>query len=176
MEYSLLKQIVPNRFYLPSGIVTHPTHYPGFDCVNPGIANVAQPYSFFVPSFFQQNANLKIKQIPAEPVIEKNELEGKGNVETDESQSRPEEKSSEKIAVRVENVLDELNEKKRKLLDSAIYESFTHPKKIKTESLSLISRKNQKVDAIKEAKLSSNSLKTNKVLTSKQMKHKFKFE
>ena len=80
MEFSLLKQIVPNRFYLPSSFSTHPSHQPGFDCINPGIGNVVQPFSFFVPTFFQSNPNLKSKRIPDEaPVTPHIELEGKGN-------------------------------------------------------------------------------------------------
>ena len=180
MEYSLLKQIVPNRFYLPAGFSTHPTHYPGFDCINPGFGNVAQPYSFFVPSFFQPNPYLKTKQIPTDPKKdneEKIEFEGKGSENT-QSDVVNNSKSLEKTETE-ENVLDDLNSKKRKLLDTAIYESFTHPKKIKTESLLLTSQKNKKYDAIKDNKpsnVSQTSKQSKRQEQVKSVKHKFKFE
>ena len=66
-----------------------------------------------------------------------------------------------------QNVINELNSKKRKLLDPTIYESFTHPKKIKTESLILSIPKTPKInkEVISTSKKQSNALK-----------HKFKFE
>ena len=179
MEFSLLKQIVPNRFYFPSGISTHPTHYPGFDCINPGIGNVAQPYTFFVPTYFQSNTHTKIKNVPIE--VQKSddliEQDGKGSEESTENSANhpnPVEEISKKIQEtdnNDKNVLDELNQRKRKLLDAAIYESFVHPKKIKTETLQLHPPKIQKHN-LQESTLNQ----TKKILSSKPIKHKFKFE
>ena len=181
MEFSLLKQIVPNRFYFPSGISTHPTHYPGFDCINPGIGNVAQPYTFFVPTYFQSNTHTKIKNVPIE--VQKSddliEQDGKGSEESTENSANhpnPVEEISKKIQEtdnNDKNVLDELNQRKRKLLDAAIYESFVHPRKIKTESLLLNKLNNPKVPT-KETLVSAP--KVNRTVPSKPIKHKFKFE
>ena len=178
MEFSLLKQIVPNRFYFPTGISTNPTHYPGFDCINPGIGNVAQPFSYFVPTFSNSNANVKTKIIPTE--VAQNdatfEQDGKGNDEISKDVSSQESVSSQENNLEKESdsekkILDELNAKKRKLLDSAIYESFVHPKKIKTETLQLNPPKIQKHN-LQESTLNQ----TKKILSSKPIKHKFKFE
>ena len=167
MEFSLLKQIVPNRFYLPSSFSTHPSHQPGFNYINPGIGNVVQPFSFFVPTFFQSNPNLKSKRIPDEaPVTPHIELEGKGNEIEETKPENVEKVDNESDAD--QNILDELNSKKRKLLDASIYESFTHPKKIKTESLILKSANSAK---------SSQGVSSTKINKGpKEIKHKFKFE
>ena len=174
MEYSLLKQIVPNRSYFPLGISTHPTHFPGFDCINPGIGNVASPFSYFVPSHFKTNPNLQIKQQPAQEVIIPFEQEGKGPEPdlTESDKSEEIESTSEDS----QKILNQLNARKKKLLDEAIYESFLHPKKIKTETLHLkaspqkpiLTKANQVKDKPLPLKLPNTK--------SQNLKHKFKFE
>ena len=170
MEYSLLKQIVPNRSYFPLGIATHPTHYPGFDCINPGIGNVASPYSYFVPSHFITNPNLQVKQKPQlEHELIDTEQAGKG---TETSQNVETESEIEGGAEDTEKILSELNAKQKKLLDKAIYESFLHPKRIKTETVQL----KPSVQKLKvNTKGQGNTEKISKSNV-KEVKHKFKFE
>ena len=178
MEYSLLKQIVPNRSYFPLGISTHPTHFPGFDCVNPGIGNVTSPYSYFVPSHFQANPNLHVKQQPKQ-LIEPVEQEGKGSESPELSKndkiSEIPEIESDNGSEETEKILNLLNARKKKLLDTAIYESFLHPKKIKTETLHLkASAQKTKVSKVSKAEQEKNMKLNNSQASS--LKHKFKFE
>lgn len=176
MEYSLLKQIVPNRSYFPIGISTHPTHFPGFDCINPGIGNVASPFSYFVPTHFTTNPNLQVKNRDTQNIETPESQEGKGkeliakesqvteNAETEVGNSASSSKDEES-----EKILNELNARKKKLLDSAIYESFLHPKRIKTEILHL-----KNVQKAKELKVPK--IKVTEKTPLSNVKHKFKFE
>ena len=188
MDYMLLKQIVPNRFYLPPTFSAHPTNYPGFDCVNPGIGNIASPYSFFVASHFMSNPNLRKKLVPSQEhsVVDKSAQEGNGAQE-ENADVTINNINENKIANTIENkkkvggngnsdddekILNSLNEHKRKLLDASIYESFVHPKKIKTETLSLNLPKSSKIK-VAPTKI---QLKTSGSNELKTLKHKFKFE
>ena len=168
MEYSLLKQIVPNRFYYPSLSSAHPTHYPSFDCVNPGIGNVSSPFSYFVPSHFYSNPNVKQKAIPNnqsnEAIIEQDGKGDETNIEALPSASD----QDKKLDTEEEEILNELNQKKRKNLDPAIYKSFLHPKKIKTETL--------KLEAVGKKVRPTNTTEKLEKSVGKKVVHKFKFE
>ena len=71
-----------------------------------------------------------------------------------------------------EKILNELNAHKKRHLDSAIYESFLHPKKIKTETLVL----NQKLAPKKEVAKKDTKSDSSKIISNEKIKHKFKFE
>lgn len=150
MEYSLLKLIVPNKSYYPISATAHASHFPSFDCVNPGIGNVASPYSYFVSSHFFSNPNLKTKFFSNDTKLD-NEQEGGGKDVQKDKELNPEASSSilqKNTEDETEEILNELNAKKKKLLDQSIYESFLHPKKIKTEVLVL--KKNNQSDRKKK--------------------------
>lgn len=110
MEYNLQKTLnaQSNSFSL------HLTGFPSNDLVTPGFGQLVNHFSMYVPL----NASPSIHTV----VKEKEEIlqEGRG---ADSA------KNDEK------KILDELNSKKRKLLEDPIYESFIHPKVIKTESI-----------------------------------------
>ena len=175
MEYSLLKQIVPNRFYYPINFSAHPTHYPSFDCINPGVGNISSPFTYFVPSHFFSNPNLKTKNVPIDLMKEESLLqqEGKGD-ETKVDSNLVVVPDSKKLdsSTEEEEILNKLNENKRKNLDPAIYDSFLHPKKIKTETLKLQSTA-PKLKSLNTEKIEKGAAVNT---SNKKVMHKFKFE
>lgn len=182
MEYSLLKQIVPNKAYFPIGATSHPSHFPGFDCVNPGIGNVASPFTYFVPSHSFSNPNIKVKKFLREKDIV-HEQEGRGDDTTKDEDQEPLSTTSilpQSTDEETEEILNKLNARKKKLLDQAIYESFLHPKKIKTEVLKLThnnpkAKSKTKVEGVEHSKDKKIS-EIHKEHKEKLIKHKFKFE
>ena len=167
MEYNLLKQIVPNRSYLPYSFNFRQSSTPGFDCVIPGIGNVASPFTFFVPSYNPLHAHLKKKVTVQVTTVDQ---EGKGSDERESEDSKLPEQAQQSESSLKKEILDELNKNKRKLLDEAIYESLVHPKKIKTETVLLRPEQNLTRFTKITKPVAQNHVKTN------TMNHKFKFE
>ena len=71
MEYNLLKTIEPNfmaSMMMPNSSYPNLTNFPAIDFVNPGVGQITQMYSFYVPLFNDANIHKIQKQ-------DENELE-----------------------------------------------------------------------------------------------------
>jgi hypothetical protein len=169
MEYKLLKTIETNQMNLiPKQPLPRLTPYPSDNCVNPGLGQIARLYSFYVPLYSRSNLHTIKKH---EPNVEAVNQEGKGN-ETDEDLKNENPTFSQNESdLQNDNNLTPLdyNERKRKLMDLGVHESFLHPKLIKTDKI-VFSKSHVKTDS---KELNKNTEKKPNV---KYLKHKFQFE
>lgn len=102
--------------------------YPATDFVNPGLGNIVRPFGLYVPLYLYNHTHKKVKEQSEQAVVQ----EGSGsnvNTRSEDTNQKPEELQ--------DSVSDELNKKKRELLDDAIYQSFLHPRLIKTDTILL---------------------------------------
>lgn len=108
--------------------------FPSLDFVNPGIGNIIQPYGLFVPMHVHGSSHKKTKLKSLSNEENFSNQEGGGDtkeIPKDESSMKKEEE--DKI-----RVVDQLNQSiKEKLSDDGIYESFLHPRAIKTGTIVL---------------------------------------
>jgi hypothetical protein len=160
MEYNLQKTIEPNlkMHMCPSSSNPRLTAYPANDFINPGIGNISKLYSFYVP-IHTQSFKHEIKKNGEENL--KTDQLGGGDVDILQKTESD------------ETVLQKLNEKKRKLLGDAVFESFMHPKPFKTKKIELQTEteKQQKNSKPKSEKIGKGS----KNLSKKPQSHKFQF-
>jgi hypothetical protein len=137
MEYQLLKTIEHSQsVIIPKETLPRLTPFPANNCINPGLGQIARLYSFYVPMYSRPNLHSVSKNIPnVEPI----EQEGKGETETDIEPSSENDTVTESINSDNEGDLNpiEYNERKRKLMGSAVQDTFLHPKMIKTNTIVL---------------------------------------
>jgi hypothetical protein len=135
MEYRLQKNIQKDwrKLLIPSSPYPHLTSYPATDYVVPGIAHAAGFQSFYVPIYGTVDMyNIEKKGRK----LHENNQEGSGESESN-SKLEPTEKTSSEIP---DNSLENpivFNERKRKLLGDAVFESFAHPQSITTKTVVL---------------------------------------
>lgn len=156
MEYNLQKTIEPNLRMHMCPNSSHPrlTAYPSNNFINPGIGNISKLYSFYVP-IHTQSFKHEIKK-NVEEKLQTDQLGG-GDVDILEN------------AKSEESVVQKLNEKKRKLLGDAVFDSFMHPKPFKTKKIEL--QQEKKLTKTKSEKSGNGS----KNLPNKSQNHKFQF-
>jgi hypothetical protein len=140
MEYNLQKSINPslNDLLLPAHVKTPLTAFPAKDYVTPGIGQITSLYSFIVPLYSEISPyNIK-KQVE---VIQGDQIgSGIDPSTTDPSTSTS---SSDPPLINEAQKNDETklylegNDRKRKLLDDGIEQSFLHPKVFKTKTVNL---------------------------------------
>jgi len=125
MEFRLLKQLDPT---FTSNVLEGPlSSSPAVDFINPGLGNIVRPFGLYVPLYLYNQSHKKVKG-KSEQIIEQ---EGAGKVPiASDIKEKPAEKSED-------SVTSELNNKKKQLLDEAIYQSFLHPRVIKTDTIIL---------------------------------------
>jgi hypothetical protein len=125
MEYNLQKTIEQNIFHsIPNSTYPILTQYPATDFVNPGLGQVSRLYSFYVPLFAQKSSSYEIKKSSTDEEKDPIEIEQTGMGEEDISETE-------------DNILNQLNERKRKKMDDGVYDSFTHPKVFVTKKILL---------------------------------------
>jgi hypothetical protein len=172
MEYRLLKSIEPTQgILLPKETLPRLTAYPANNCVNPGLGQIARLYSFYVPLHSNPNLHsISKNEADVEPLnVEPLNQEGKGEDSVSDIKTNiPElQKDNEANDESYLNPID-FNERKRKLLGSAVHESFLHPKIIKTDKI--VFSKQKPVNKTTSATKSDKS-----VPPLKPIKHKFQF-
>ena len=111
MEYNLLKQIVPNRSYLPQTFNFRQSSLPAFDCITPGIGSIASSFTFFVPTYNPLNVHLKKKVTVENTTVVAAIQEGKGS-ESDEPEHKSENLNESESNLK-KDILDELNKTKQ---------------------------------------------------------------
>jgi hypothetical protein len=161
MEYNLQKTIEPSLFgqLMPQSMYPKLTEYPANDYVNPGVGQITRLYSFYVPLYSKNLLHEIIDSLVSDQL-------GAG---TDNE------------------ILQKLNERKRKLLGDNVFDSFMHPKPFKTKKIELKGVDNKK-HKDKQEKASENKKKesekkekasekntNNKKQSKKQSNHKFQF-
>ncbi len=155
MEYNLLKRIEPN-FVNPIANSTYPllTSTPAIDYINPGIGQISRLYSFYVPLFNNESTHK----------IEK-ETEQLGSGVDNNSENNSDIKTNEETD---DTSFDPLvyNDRKRKQLGDAVFDSFMHPKFVKTKKISLENS---------EKKPKQVQRKTDNIKKSKNEMHNFQF-
>ena len=170
MEYNLQKTL--------SNETDYESHYPidfnteCFEDLTPGIGQIVPYDNFIVPL----HNNSDLTTIFKEPIVEQlgggQEIEDKDetsgidaeiNSENNEIQDKTNDKSVEKVQ-NIEGV-------KRKNMDSAIFDSFMHPKMFKTKFVSL--DKNV-VNTSSKNTVKKNNEQTEPPEKKKSQKHKFK--
>jgi tRNA U38,U39,U40 pseudouridine synthase TruA len=131
MEYNLLKTIEPSFMASMMPSSTHPilTNSPAIDFVNPGFSHISRLYSFYVPLHNDSNIYKIQKQADNESEIEQT---GSGNQISETAKNVPDNEIQFD-----DNNPEKFNEKKRKLLGEKVFDSFMHPKKFKTKTISL---------------------------------------
>jgi hypothetical protein len=158
MEYNLLKTIEPNLGLMMSNeTLPRLTAYPATDYVNPGLGQITRLFSFYVPLYTQRDLHLTQKKsgdVSAEM------LEGKGEETSDNKDNSQE---TEKNTEDSDDFIEQFNDLKRKKMDPGVFDSFHHPKKIKTDSITFAS--NSKTKTINHQSPKS----------TKNVKHKFQF-
>jgi hypothetical protein len=173
MEYRLLKSIEPQGVLMPKEKLPRLTAYPANNCVNPGLGQIARLYSFYVPMYSNPSLHsISKSEANVEPNVELFDQEGKGENSTDTSNNEQVESQINNANFRADSDLNpsDFNERKRKMLGSAVQESFLHPKIIKTDKIVF---SNQRI----VNKVNSNQTQVHKsVDTSKPIKHKFQFQ
>jgi hypothetical protein len=159
MEYNLLKTLEPNLGLQMCPIRNpHLTPYPAIDYVNPGLAQAARLFSFYVPLYTHQSPYNIAKEED-----NSNLQEGGGSKDPDSNDVG----ASESIdADSIDPI--QYNNRKRKIMGDAIQASFMHPK-ILTGQIDLEPKSKVK-------KKSDNDFKSGKGQIGKTMKHKFQFE
>ncbi len=173
MEYRLLKSIEPSQGTLiPKEKLPRLTAYPANNCVNPGLGQIARLYSFYVPLYSNPNLHSISKhEADVEPMnIEPLNQEGKGedsslDIETNAPQLQNDNEAKDESYLNPIN----FNERKRKLMGSAVHESFLHPKIIKTDKI--VFSKQKSVN-----NLTSGTKSDKSVVSLKPIKHKFQFQ
>jgi len=173
MEYRLLKSIEPSQgILIPKETLPRLTPYPANNCVNPGLGLIARLYSFYVPLYSNPNLHSISKhEADVEPMnTEPLNQEGKGedlalDIKTNAPQLQNDNEAKDEGYL---NPID-FNEKKRKLMGSAIHESFLHPKIIKTDKIVFSKQK-----PVNNPTLETKSDKS--ALSFKPIKHKFQFQ
>jgi hypothetical protein len=127
MEHNLQKNI-GSSFLAPIANSTYPilSSFPANDFVNPGLGQISRLYSFYVPLFNNNQSTYKIeKEIASENI----EQLGAGNGVTNKTKE-----------VDNSNDIDDpisFNEQKRKRLGDDVFDSFMHPKFVKTKKISI---------------------------------------
>jgi hypothetical protein len=170
MEYRLLKSIEPSQgILIPKETLPRLTPYPANNCVNPGLGQIARLYSFYVPLYSNPNLHSISKhEADVEPMnVEPLNQEGKGEDSTLDNTPQLQNDNELKDESNL-NPID-FNEKKRKLMGTAVHESFLHPKIIKTDKI--LFTKQKLVN-----KGSSGTKSDKSVLSFKPIKHKFQFQ
>ncbi len=166
MEFRLLKTIeATQRTLLPKETLPRLTAYPANNCVNPGLGQIARLYSFYVPLYSNRNLHSISKNAPDVDAVDQ---EGSG-IDPQEEQKNDDQFSTDND-IHLNPVA--FNEKKRKLLGSAVQESFLHPKVIKTNKIIFSKDKNEKVADDSKTKQSKTMQSKN---PPKLIKHKFQF-
>ena len=136
MEFKLLKTI-ENGFTtggMPKQTLPNLTPFPATDFVNPGLGQISRLYSFYVPTYSNKN----LHELRKQSLLETHEnLEGFGASENQLNQENSE--TSEQKLIESQILMDpnELNERNKKRMGSAIHDAFLHPKVIKTDKLML---------------------------------------
>jgi hypothetical protein len=158
MEYNLLKTIEPNLGLQMCPIRNpHLTPYPAIDYVNPGLAQSARLFSFYVPLYSNQS-----------PFNIRKEENDSSLLQEGGSQD-PENETSSDSEMNIDPI--EFNSKKRKLMGEGIQSSFLHPK-IVTDSIDL-----EPKSKVKKKSTTFNSENTKvKIGKGQNVKHKFQFE
>lgn len=157
MEYSFLKELEPSLGFMFEQS-THPilTPYPKLDFVNPGLGQCVRIHNFMVPLHANDTLHLIEKKVDNEI----NEQFGSGENDKEIDNEK------ELIQNQIQQLPNELNEKKRKLLGDGIQSSFLNPKKIKINKLILQGKGH-------ESEISEPNEQTK---TNPKLKHKFQFE
>jgi hypothetical protein len=161
MEYNLLKTIEPNfmaSMMMPNSSYPNLTNFPAIDFVNPGVGQITQMYSFYVPLFNDANIHKIQKQ-------DENELEqiGLGKDITEPQNNE----TSDDIQIDNDDPL-KFNERKRKLLGEGVFDSFMHPK-FKTKTISLEKKSSRKEEKPKD------KIQTKAEKRKKNVSHHFEF-
>jgi hypothetical protein len=139
MEYKLQQRLQRDwrRLLMPSSPYPILSSYPAIDYIVPGIGHAATYQSFFVPINGVVDVHNIEKKKELEKKLEQNDQEGGGE-------------SSEKMETNTfvsEENPEDFNDRKRKLLGNAVFESFSNPKPITTKTILL-----QNQDTIKRFK------------------------
>jgi hypothetical protein len=118
MEFNLQKTIEPNlpQYLSLSQTYPHLSSLPGHTVVVPGVGNIISNPTFFVPLRQAVNQHLIKKSLDFS-----DNQEGLG---TESNDNLKEEQVDTQIP---NNDKNELNDRKRKLMDPAIFEAFNHP-------------------------------------------------
>lgn len=159
---------------LPKETLPRLSAYPANNCVNPGLGQIARLYSFYVPMYSRPNLHsISKSEANVETNVELFEQEGKGeNSSLDSTNLEQVQSQINDADFKADSDLNptDFNERKRKMLGSAVQDSFLHPKIIKTDKIIF---SNQRV----VNNVNSNKTKMQKsVETSKPIKHKFQFQ
>jgi hypothetical protein len=122
MDYSLLKEIEPNLGPFP-GYGLRLSSTPSKDYINPGVGQISRIYSLYVPLHLNNSPHV------IEKVNDVMTQDGEGG-DSEGGDFTNEESTSDNLDSET-NEEHVLNEKKRKLMDAGISDSFLHPKRIK---------------------------------------------
>jgi hypothetical protein len=137
MDYSLLKEIEPNLGPSPD-FGFRLTSTPSRDYVNPGVGQIAQLYSLFVP-VHPNNAPHLIEKVN-DVLTQEGEGEEQNDVESTSGTFEPSQ-DSDMAAPEDSN----FSERKRKNMAEGVNESFLHPKKIKIGEILLPKKEPKKL-------------------------------
>ena len=153
MEYGLLKTLDQSP---SSSSFINITPFPSTDCITPGFGQVVNQFSLYIPIHQKPSLHTVVKSIESESIELEKVQDGGGSIQAASNDSS-----------NTDEILNKLNEKKRKLLDDSIYSSFLHPKLIKTETIPIQSAKKvQKGKGVKQS---------NEIQPTKTLSHKFQF-
>jgi hypothetical protein len=149
MEYNLQKTIETGMFghRIPNSTYPRLTEYPAIDYVNPGLGQVSRLFSFYVPLYAESSSH----QIKKTNNKETEEIEQQGMGDVEEIQK----------TVNEDDIVS--NNKKRKLMDNGVYDSFMNPS-FKTKKVFLKNEPQKPYTEKKEV-----------LKTKKSMQHKFQF-
>ena len=107
MEYGLLKTLDQSP---SSSSFINITPFPSTDCITPGFGQVVNQFSLYIPIHQKPSLHTVVKSIESEAIELEKVQDGGGSIQAASNDSS-----------NTDEILNKLNEKKRKLLDDSIF-------------------------------------------------------